>query len=264
VSALRLLALLPLLAALPAQAREPAPAAGGAGTDLPALLQRIGESTPGMDYLVKERVREMTVTSRTEERDGKGRVTHTYERVRRMRHEDGKQTSELLRALDDGRDVTAERRAEAQKRAAEQQDAAKKEGGLSFELPFTKENQARHRFTVLGPDAQDGRLLRVGFEPAGERDPQVMVGEALVDSQSGQVRQLRFRPSKFPSLLIDRLDVQMDFREQPGVGAVVSRLVVDGEGGLLFFKKRGRSTLRFADVVFKPVAPASATAGAAR
>ena len=201
-----------------------------------------------MGYLVKERVRAMTVTSRTEERDGEGRVTHTYERVRRLRHEDGKQTSELLRALDDGRDVTAERRAAAQ----QSDEAKKKDSGLSFELPFTKENQARHRFTVLGPDAQDGGLLRVGFEPAGERDPQVMVGEALVDPQSGQVRQLRFRPSKFPSLLIDRLDVQMDFREQPGVGAVVSRLVVDGEGGVLFFKKRGRSTVSFTDVVFKP------------
>lgn len=249
MSVLRPLALLVLLAALPARAREPAPLAGG--TDLAALLARIGESTPGMGYLVKERVQEMTVTSLTEERDGKGRVTHTYERVRRMREQDGEQTSELLRAVDDGQDVTARRREEAARRDAEGK-GKQAEKGVAFELPFTKENLPRHRFTVLGRDAQDASKLRLGFEPAGERDPTVMVGEALVDAASGRVLQLRFRPSKYPSMFIDRLDVQMDFREQPGVGAVVSRLVVDGEGGLLFFKKRGRSTVSFTDVVFKP------------
>jgi hypothetical protein len=258
VTAVRILPALLLLVLVTAPARAGAPEAAPAGTapasqDLPTLLEHIGRNTPGMGYLVKERLQAMTVTSRTEERDGDGRVTHTYERVRRMSEQGGKQTSELVRAVDDGQDVTARRREEAHQRAADQKDGEKGDDkGLSFELPFTKENQARHRFTVLGPDAQDGRLLRVGFEPAGERDPQVMVGEALVDAQSGQVRQLRFRPSKFPSLLIDRLDVQMDFREQPGVGAVVSRLVVDGEGGVLFFKKRGRSTVSFTDVVFKP------------
>jgi hypothetical protein len=158
--------------------------------------------------------------------------------------------------VDDGKDLTAHYRAEAEKRAADE--------GLSFELPFTEQNLPRHRFSVVGPDAKDPSKLRLRFEPSGERGTEVLVGEALVDPQSGHVLQLAFRPSKYPSILIDRLDVQMDFRVHPGVGAVVSRMVVDGEGGLLFFKKRGRSTLHFADVVFKPVAPASATAGAAR
>ena len=157
--------------------------------------------------------------------------------------------------MDDGQDVTAHKRAEAEQREAEQAQHGDKAG--SFELPFTPQNQPRHRFSMVGPDAQDPTKLRLRFEPASEHGPQVMQGEALVDPERGHVLQLRFRPSKFPSMLIDRLDVEMDFRTHPEVGAVVSRLVVDGEGGLLFFKKRGRSTVTFTDVVFKP-APATA------
>lgn len=231
-----------VLLALPARAEQPQ-------VDLPALLQRIAEGTPGMGYLVRQRLQAMTVTSVTEERDGKGRVTFSRERVQRMAQQDGKQASELVLWRENGKDVTAEQRAEAQKRSAE--GAGDKLS--AFELPFTPENQPRHRFSVVGPDAQDPTKLRLRFEPAGKRDPQVFRGEALVDPESGHVLQLRFQPSKYPSMLIDRLDVEMDFRTHPEVGAVVSRLVVDGEGGLLFFKKRGRSTVTFSDVVFKPV-----------
>ncbi len=233
--------LLLVLLALPARAEQPQ-------VDLPALLQRIAEGTPGMGYLVRERLQAMTVTSVTEERDGKGRVTFSRERVQRMAQQEGKQASELVLWRENGKDVTAEQRAEAQKRSTE--GAGDKLS--AFELPFTPENQPRHRFSVVGPDAQDPRKLRLRFEPAGARDPQVLRGEALVDPESGHVLQLRFQPSKYPSMLIDRLDVEMDFRTHPEVGAVVSRLVVDGEGGLLFFKKRGRSTVTFSDVVFKP------------
>ncbi|MBF5045681.1 hypothetical protein FGE12_24960 [Aggregicoccus sp. 17bor-14] len=245
-------ALLLVLLATPARAQD---------VDLPALLARIREATPGVSYLVKERLQAMTVTSVTEERDGKGRVTHTYERVRRISEQEGKRTSAVLRAVDDGKDVTALRRREAEERETKEGPEKKEDDkGMSFELPFTAENQPRHRFSVVGPDARDPRLLVVHFEPAGERDPAVMEGEALVDPTSGQVRRLRFRPSKYPSILIDRLDVEMDFRSHPQVGAVLTRMVVDGEGGLLFFKKRGRSTLSFSDVVFKPTgAPSGAT-----
>jgi hypothetical protein len=236
-------ALLLILLALPAHAEQPAQ------VDLRALLQRIAQQTPGMSYLVQQRLQAMTVTSVSEELDGQGRATHTWERVRRMAEQDGKQASELLRAVDDGKDVTA------QKRGAEQAQHGDK--ASSFELPFTPENQPRHRFSIIGPDAQDPSKLRLRFEPAAAPGPQVMQGEALVDPERGHVLQLRFRPSKFPSLLIDRLDVEMDFRTDPDVGAVVSRLGVEWEGGLLFFKKRGRSTVTFTDVVFKP-APATA------
>jgi len=231
------------------------PAHAGQQVDLRALLQRLGEGTPGMGYLVQQRLQAMTVTSVTEERDGKGRVTQTRERVQRMEERDGKRASELVLARDNGQDVTAQQRAEAEKRGKEQADKSS-----SFELPFTPENQARHRFSIVGPDAQDPSKLRLRFEPADAPGPQVMQGEALVDPERGHVLQLRFRPSKFPSMLIDRMDVEMDFRAHPGVGAVVSRLGVEWEGGLLFFKKRGRSTVTFEDVVFKP-APAPAPIG---
>ena len=243
--------LLLLLLALPARAEQPQ-------VDLSALLQRIAAGTPGMGYLVQQRLQSMTVTSVSEELDAQGRATHTWERVRRMAEQDGKQESELLRAVDDGQDVTAHKRAEAERRDAEQAKHGDK--ASSFELPFTPENQPRHRFSMVGPDAQDPTKLRLRFEPASELGPQVMQGEALVDPRSGHVLQLRFSPSKFPSMLIDRMDVEMDFRAHPGVGAVLSRLGVEWEGGLLFFKKRGRSTVTFEDVVFKP-APAPAPIG---
>jgi hypothetical protein len=254
---MRQLLLLPILLcllALPARAQAPDPKPPMPGAvDLPALLRRLAQNTPDSERLLEERLTTFTMTSVVEELDGKGRTKHTKKRVTRVQQVGGRRVATLLQAVDDGKDVTAKVRREIAERGADA-DRKKNENELSFPVPFTAESQPLHHFQLAGRDAKDPSKLRIRFSPAGRKGEDVMIGEALVDPEAGMLHWLKLRPSKFPSSLVDRLDIAMWFRVEPGVGAVMYRLVGQGEGGLLFVRKRRRSTVTFTDVVFKPAA----------
>ena len=251
-----MLRLLPLFAlcllSLPAAAQTEVPLpALPERVDLPTLLRQLAANTPDTEQLLEHRLSTFTMTSVAEELDGKGRVKHSKTRVTRVRDTGGKRVAELLRAQDDGRDVTEKVRRELAERGADE-DRKKNEKGLSFPVPFTAESQPLHRFQLVGRDAKDPSKVRIRFWPAGRKGEDVMIGEALVDPAAGMLHSLKFRPSKYPSSFIDRLDISMDLRVEPGVGAVVHRIVGRGDGGLLFVRKHRRTTVTFTDVVFKP------------
>lgn len=239
-----------LLATWPAGA-QPSAAAPPAGVDLSALLRTLAQNTPDTERLLEERVSGFTMTTLSEELDSKGRVKHTKLRVTRVQEEGGRRVATLLRALDDQKDVTEKKRKELDDKARDE-DRKKNEKGLSFPVPFTAGSQPLHRFALAGRDPKDPSLVRIKFWPAGRKGEDVMIGEGRVDPVAGMLRSLRFRPSKYPGSFVDRLDVTMTFRSVPGVGAVMERLVGEGNGGLLFVRKYRRTTVTFTDVAFKP------------
>ncbi len=244
------------LAPLPARAQPPAaepievPTVPGM-VDLPRLLRRLAANTPDSNHLLEERIAAFTMTSVVEELDGKGQVKHWKKRVTQVRNVGGRRVTHLALAEDDGKDVTQKVRQELAERGVDE-DRKKNESELSFPVPFTAQSQPLHRFQLAGRDAKDPSKVRIRYWPAGRKGQDVMVGEALVDPAAGMLHSLQLRPTKFSSALIDRIDVWMQFRVEPDVGAVVQRIVGSGEGGLLFVRKRRRSTVTFTDVVFKP------------
>jgi hypothetical protein len=234
----------------PAAAAAPPPAVAPQ-YDLPALLRTLARNTPDSERLLEERISAFTMTSLSEELDKKGRVKHAKLRVTRVREQNGQRVALLLKATDDGKDVTEKKRKELDDKARDE-DRKKNEKGLSFPVPFTAESQPLHHFQLVGPDPRDPSLVRIRFWPAGRKGEDVMIGEARVDPAAGVVRSLSFRPSKYPSSLVDRLDIDMTFRTVPEVGAVVERIRGEGNGGLLFVRKYRRTTVTFTDVTFKP------------
>ncbi|MBF5041894.1 hypothetical protein FGE12_05785 [Aggregicoccus sp. 17bor-14] len=261
-----LLALLPLLAppalAQSAQPTPPpvhvAPPPAAAQVNLADLLHRLAYNTPDSEELLEERLSSFTMTSFTEELDGKGRVKHNKLRVTRVHHEGERRVAQLVHAEDDGQDTTEKTRAELEKRG-QAEDQKKNEKGLSFPVPFIARSQPLHHFTLVGPDKNDPTKVVVHFEPADRKGTDVMVGDAVVDPQTAMLQWLRLRPTKYQSSLVDRIDVEMRFRVEPGVGAVVQRIVGEGDGGLLFVRRHRRSTVTFTDVVFKPARASEGT-----
>ncbi|HEY7863352.1 MAG TPA: hypothetical protein VIE39_06825, partial [Thermoanaerobaculia bacterium] len=105
---------------------------------------------------------------------------------------------------------------------------------------------ARHTFSLAGADSQDPSLTRIAFQPKGSASPETFKGEAGVDPATGTVRWIRFRPAKNPKH-VTRMEVTMLYGlETPG-GPALSRVSVDGEGGILFVKKGYRSESTFSD-----------------
>ncbi|HEY8209316.1 MAG TPA: hypothetical protein VIG99_17630 [Myxococcaceae bacterium] len=210
------------------------------------LLKKLADRDARLTRLYKEGA--VTMTSRVEELDKGGKVQHTQTVVLRLTQKDGKPHGEVVRASRDGQDVTEEeRKTQAEKQArADEDPKGKKDGRMSMTLPFDAATQPKYQFQLLGPDAKNPSLSRIGFGPRGKPDKDIWAGEAVVDPSSGEVKWMKQRPSDLPAF-VDRLEMVFEFGASTSEGPAISTLQMEGEGGLPFFKKKFRVMTTFSD-----------------
>ena len=221
------------------------------GSSVPKeLLERLAESERRTDPYTKNG----SCDSRTvwEELDGEGKVERHSEYHSRVFYVNGTMRTELISAIRDGKDVTVEERA---KRKKEQEKDRKKIKG-SFDSPFASDLQPRYRFAFLGPDPSSPGRIRIGYEPAGDPEVELAVGEAVVDPAEGRVVRLSGHPSKYP-WFVDRMSASLVFEEPTPLGSVLSSVEGEGEGGFLFIRKRVRMHGSFRDWRLEPGVVAS-------
>lgn len=189
-----------------------------------------------------------TTATRAEELDKKGKVESVTESVERVTLRGGKPEREILRYVRDGKDDTA---SEKKKRAGVKAGPPGKERSIKIgaKSPFEASEQPKHRFTLVGPDAADPSRLTIRFEPKGKPSPETSIGEAVVDPETGAILRLRFRPSDNPKF-VDRMDVQMEYGAETPEGPALSRVSIEGAGGILFIKKRMKMTVTLSDYEF--------------
>ena len=186
--------------------------------------------------------------TRAEELDKKGKVESVTESLERVTLRGGKPDREILRYVRDGKDDTA---GEKKKRAGVKAGPPGKERSMrvGMKSPFEASELDKHRFTLVGPDPADPNRLTIRFEPKGKPSPETSVGEAVVDAATGAVVRIRFRPADNPKF-VDSLDVQMEYGAATPEGPALSRVTIDGAGGILFVKKRMKMTVTLSDYEF--------------
>ena len=206
--------------------------------DLAELLRKLSEHSARLKEM--RRSGELTLTTLSDQLDGKGRVESQMEIVERVLYRNGSEVRELVRFSKNGKDVTAE----------ERKKRAKKDGGGSSSLeltlasPFGAEEAAKYRFALRPPDASYPNLTRIHFEPAGAPSPAVNVGDAFVDPAAGSPVRIRCRPSANPKH-VSRMDIEMRYEAPTPDGPALSAVTIEGEGGILFIKKGFRMTVTF-------------------
>lgn len=174
-----------------------------------------------------------------EERDKKGKVTSTTDEVQHIRHEGGVTKIDVVRATKDGRDVTETER----QQVARQQQKRKKdsqEGRLAS--PFAPDQQKSYKFELVGPTGAPHQV-KIRFTPEVEPTPTVYKGEAVVDTEAGAVVSMKFSPAKLPRHA-DRVDITLEYKQPNNM---LSKMVVDGEGGFLFIHKHVIVTSGFSE-----------------
>lgn len=204
------------------------------------VLGRLREHCARLERLQKQG--SMTVSSKFEELDSDGAVTHTRESVVKVSRQAGKEQRSVVHETEDGKDVTAE----AQKRADE-----RKGKGFELALPFAAAEEEKYRFIPLAADPARPELLRIGFEPRLDKSDKLMMGEALVDPVLGEVVHVTMRASK-GGTFIDHLLVDLEFGATTAVGRAASRAEVQGDGSFLFIKKRFRGVTLITDQRLNP------------
>jgi hypothetical protein len=204
--------------------------------DLTALFGKLSEQNLRLKELRK--ARELTMTTRIEQLDGKGRVESQSEVVERVFTRDGAEVRDLLRVRKDGKDATAEEK----ERRAKQEKPGASSLQLSIASPFGPEEAGKYRFTLRPPEASHPNLVQIHFEPAGKPSPASNVGDALVDPVAGSPVRIRCRPSVNPKHVFE-MEIQMRYETETPDGAALSSVSIEAVGGILFLKKRFRTTI---------------------
>lgn len=186
-----------------------------------------------------------TTVTRAEELDKKGKVESVTESLERVTLRGGKPEREILRYVRDGKDDTT---TEKKKRAGVKAGPPGKERSIKIgaKSPFEASEQPKHRFTLVGADPADPDRVTIRFEPKGKPTPETSIGEAVVDPSTGAILRLRFRPSDNPKF-VDQMDVQMEYDAATPEGPALSRVTIEGAGGILFIKKRMKMTVMLSD-----------------
>jgi hypothetical protein len=178
------------------------------------------------------------------DRDGKpGSVKEMNARV----EADGKDARfVVVRYIEDGEDKTADAQKDAQKRAQER----KKEDKRRLSIPILPEEQPRYVFDQLESDPADPTRVRITFVPKVP-DDDTIEGSAWVDTKTANLISAGFKVSK-PPMFVDYIHVTVEFGAPTQFGPAVSKIIADGDGGLLFFRKRFHGFATLSNYRFTP------------
>ena len=164
--------------------------------------------------------------------NGAGTLKESFTRSARVFNRGEEHRSEILSATKDGRDVTAEARAEEEKRLP-----AKSKDRDDFPSPFDPRFRDRYAFT-----AKEGAGgVELAFQPIGAFDG-ALEGSASYDS-GGALRRVEFRLAKRP-----RFTKRLEFTIIIGDTGYPERIESGGEISLVVWKRRFESTLVLRDV----------------
>jgi hypothetical protein len=174
--------------------------------------------------------------------DRAGNTDSIKELVGRMDTDGRTSTMTVLRYTEDGEDKTQE----AQKKAAASEKRRReKREKPRIRLPILAEEQPRYVFDQVDADAADPSRIKITFAPKVPADDTIE-GSAWVDARTGSLLSAGFKLTK-TSMFVDYVHVTVEFNESTPIGAAISTIHVEGQGGLLFFRKRFRGTARVHD-----------------
>jgi hypothetical protein len=187
------------------------------------------------------------VDGRMETIDRAGRAGDVKELTARVEG-DGRDTRLLvLKYTEDGEDKTADAEKKARDRAAERKAHPDKK---RLRIPILASEQPRYVFDQVETDRADSNRVRIAFVPKVPADDTIE-GSAWIDTRTGAPISAGFKISKTP-MFVDYLHFTVEFGAQTGLGAAVSKVEVDGDGGVLFFRKRFHGIATLSDYRFVP------------
>jgi hypothetical protein len=231
------------LAALPARAAESTPP-DSLWTHMLATVAQSKEVLPGL------------LVTHFELRGGGDKVEKTGEQwIRLLPDSTGKPKSEIVKVIEDGKDVTEKVKAsEAEKGSGSAAKVDSKDEGaegnaesdgrheasLSFKMgwsPFESDSLSRLEGTPNGRSLDLAGRTCVGYEFKREDKNQTIQGTAWIDPATGLPLEATFTSKPLPKH-VKRMETTLRYEESGPPGWRLVGMTNEGEGGFLFIKKR--------------------------
>jgi hypothetical protein len=234
---------LPVLLAMAALIAYPRPASAAAPA--PELMARLAAYGAGFEAMRTHA--SYTIEGRMETLDGDGKAD-SVKQMRARIEADGIQVKfVVLQYLEDGEDKTAYAQKQALKKAQERNAGPDRE---KYRIPVLADEQPRYVFDQIETDGRDPEVVRIAFAPRVPKEDTIE-GSAWVDSRTGALISVGFKISK-PPVFVDYVHVTMEFGAATALGPAVSKVVADGNGGVLFFRKRFHLAATLSDYRLAP------------
>ena len=151
------------------------------------------------------------------------------------------------RYTEDGEDKTGDAREKA--RESDSEPAAEKEKTI-IRMPFLAAEQGRYLFDQVAVDGADPARIRIAFVPRVAAE-NAIEGSAWIDTRTATVLSAGFKISK-TGTFVDYVHVTVEFGAPTALGPAVSRVTVEGKGGILFLRKRFRGAVTLSDYRISP------------
>lgn len=186
---------------------------------------------------------------RAEMMDGDGTVESIQEStVKLTEGKDGQVESELVKVIEDGRDVTQKARDEESRRA---QNKSEKGEGQSFGIqfgdnPFQPEVQTKVTARSLGTKRTLLGRPCSEFEVTWKKDKETEKGIACLDDQTGAPLEYSYVPDPLPKH-VKRMQTTLRYEDGGPSGWRPTEMKVEGEGGFLFIRKKFRMRTTFSE-----------------
>jgi hypothetical protein len=209
--------------AVPRSARADAPSAD--------LMARLAEYAAHFETVRTQA--SYRVKGRYETLDGDGKAESVKAMEARLDPDGDTPALNVISYSEDGQDKTAQAQADARERRAKRKNDPNRK---RVRMPLLAQEQPRYVFDQVQVDAQDPSRVRIAFTPK-ERGAETIEGSAWVDARTGTLISAGFKLSKTPTF-VDYVHITVQFGELTKLGPAVSTVSVDGQGGLLFFRKR--------------------------
>jgi hypothetical protein len=219
-----------------------APASAGASAPAADLMAKL--ASYGADFESLRTRASYTIDGQMETLDRDGNADSVKQMKARVEADGINVKFVVLRFIEDGEDKTGDAQKQAQKRAQERK-AEKK-----FRIPVLADEQPRYVFDQVEVDARDPAVVRIAFTPKVPMDDTIE-GSAWVDTRTGALVSAGFKISK-PPVFVDYVHIQLEFGAPTGLVPAVSRVVADGNGGVLFFRKHFHVAATISDYRLAP------------
>jgi hypothetical protein len=154
----------------------------------------------------------------------------------------------VIRYVEDGEDKTADAQEEARKKA---QQRKKERDKKRLPIPILASEQPNYIFDQTEVDPAVPTHVKISFVPKAP-DEDTIEGSAWVDTESANLISVGFKMSR-PPMFVDYVHVTLEFGAPTALGPAISRVVADGDGGILFFyRRRFHATATLSNYSFTP------------
>jgi hypothetical protein len=179
--------------------------------------------------------------------DGDGKVDGVRKLVGRVDADGDRSRLVVVSYSEDGKDKADEIRKQVKEANARSKEEREKD---HLEMPFGSAAQSRYVFNQIAVDPADPSRVQIGFVPKAPTE-HTSEGSVWVDTKTATFLSAGFKLSK-PGFFVDYVHVTIEFGETTSLGPAISRVTIDGRGGLLFIHKHFTGTATLSDYRIVP------------